>query len=506
MPTDRQAWDYETVTPAARARTPRHADDERADDFENRATPGGREEAFAADANASPPAARAKGKADKRHASPAVPLRRGHALTYALLFLFTFVLYLRPSELYPSPLTNSIAFLLGTATLAVFLFTQFALEGNLTARPREVSLVLVFCLLGLLSIPLAIAPGEAWATFSDTFIRCVLVFVVMANAVRTLPRLRGLLWLAIATGLVLSLGAVNDYRLGKLAVEGYRVGGVGEGMFGNPNDLALFFVTVIPAAVGLCLASRSLAVRAVYALAALLMAAGIVVTFSRSGFLGLSVALWLMAWKLGRRKRVLVVLGGLVCLALFFAVAPSNYTLRLLSIFVPGLDPVGSSDMRQQILLRSIWTALRNPLLGIGMGNFHIVSLKELVSHNSYTQVAAEMGLPALAVYVLFLWTPLKGLRRIEGETGEERKRSRYYHLSVGLQASLVGYMVSSFFASVAYVWYAYYVVGYALCLRRIYESEQAAKSSAGRQAAAESSGAAEDEDGAATHAHAAAW
>jgi hypothetical protein len=32
--------------------------------------------------------------------------------------------------------------------------------------------------------------------------------------------------------------------------------------------------------------------------------------------------------------------------------------------------------------------------------------------------------------------------------------------------------MVCSFFASVAYLWYVYYLVGYAVCLRRLYESE----------------------------------
>jgi hypothetical protein len=42
----------------------------------------------------------------------------------------------------------------------------------------------------------------------------------------------------------------------------------------------------------------------------------------------------------------------------------------------------------------------------------------------------------------------------------------------VGLQASLIGYMVSSFFASTAYLWYVYYLVGYAVCLRRMYEAE----------------------------------
>jgi O-antigen ligase len=176
------------------------------------------------------------------------------------------------------------------------------------------------------------------------------------------------------------------------------------------------------------------------------------------------------------------------------ALAPGEYMVRLLSIFVPGLDPVGSSDMRQQIFWRSVWTAIVNPLNGVGMGNFPLVSLRDLVSHNAYTQVAAEMGMPALAVYLLFLLTPFRGLSVIERENYEQRKRSRFYYLAVGLQASLVGYMISSFFASVAYVWYVYYVVGYAVCLRRIYESEGARQG--GKEAAADR--ARSDEEGAA--------
>ncbi|HEV2905296.1 MAG TPA: hypothetical protein VGW32_09620, partial [Pyrinomonadaceae bacterium] len=47
-----------------------------------------------------------------------------------------------------------------------------------------------------------------------------------------------------------------------------------------------------------------------------------------------------------------------------------------------------------------------------------------------------------------------------------------FYYLALGLQASLIAYAVSSFFLSVAYRWYIYYLVGYAVCFRRIYEAE----------------------------------
>jgi O-antigen ligase len=152
---------------------------------------------------------------------------------------------------------------------------------------------------------------------------------------------------------------------------------------------------------------------------------------------------------------------------------PQEFTLRLLSIFGGDADR-GSAIARENLLIRSIIVSLRHPLLGIGMDNFHILSLREQVSHNAYTQLSAEMGVPALVLYVLFLLSPLKRLRAIERETFDERKRARVYYLAVGLQASVVGYMVSSFFASVAYLWYVYYLVGYALCLHRLYEAKGA--------------------------------
>jgi hypothetical protein len=43
------------------------------------------------------------------------------------------------------------------------------------------------------------------------------------------------------------------------------------------------------------------------------------------------------------------------------------------------------------------------------------------------------------------------------------------YYVAIGLQASLAGYIVTSFFGSVAYNWYLYYPVAYAVCLRRMH-------------------------------------
>jgi putative inorganic carbon (hco3(-)) transporter len=400
------------------------------------------------------------------------PLRRGHLFSYTALFLFTVILYLRPSELYPSRLTASLALMAGLLTLAFYIPSQLSLEGSLTARPPEVNLVLLFALTGVLSIPLAISPYEAWHEFSDAFIRCIVIFIVMVNVVRTETRLKGLLFLTLAVGVWLSMGAVNDYRLGLLTVEGYRAGGRGGGIFGNSNDMALFLVTTLPVAIAFLVSSRNLVLKAIFGSCGVVMIVGIVLTYSRGGFIGLLVVFAFLGWRIGHRHRIELFISGAVVTTAILALAP-GYALRLASIIVPSLDPLGSSDARRGELLRSMYIALRHPLLGIGMGNYAPeMSYHGLVTHNSYTQVAAEMGLAALVCYTTFIVSPLKKLGQIARETFEMRRNSRFYYLAVGLQASLLGYMVCSFFASVAYLWYVFYLVGYAVCLRRLYESE----------------------------------
>ena len=460
--------DYEPVTPSRRARL-RESEDE-AIDFVRAS-----DDSAQIHSTEEQPAASTRSK-PKREAKPENWIfRRGHAISYIGLFLFTVVLYFRPYELFTALKSlTSLAFWLGVFTLCAFLPSQLATEGNLTARPREVNLILLFCLAALLSIPLAINPGEALGTFTE-FLRPVMIFIVMVNVVRTERRLKGIFFLTLAVSVVLSVGAINDYRMARFTVEGYRVAGIIGNLFGNPNDMALHLVTVIPIAFALMFRARNFLFKILYGVCALLMIVGSMLTFSRAGFLGLVCAGGVIAWKMGRKNRLAVAMLTLVCLATVILFAPEGYTSRLDSIVNHSRDAFGSAGARTNLLYRSIKVAIANPVFGVGMGNFHIVSIGELVSHNAYTQVAAEMGLAAMVIYIMFIITPFRALRVIESETFKERRASHFYYLAVGLQASLAAYMVSSFFASVAYQWYIYYLVGYAVCLRRLYEAEKRA-------------------------------
>jgi hypothetical protein len=61
----------------------------------------------------------------------------------------------------------------------------------------------------------------------------------------------------------------------------------------------------------------------------------------------------------------------------------------------------------------------------------------------------------------------------MQRQMAERGDFSWIYHVSIGIQGSIAAYMVSSFFASVAYNWFVYYPIAFAICLRRIYRMEQ---------------------------------
>ena len=96
--------------------------------------------------------------------------------------------------------------------------------------------------------------------------------------------------------------------------------------------------------------------------------------------------------------------------------------------------------------------------------------------HNAYMQIASELSIFGLLIYLIFLISPFRKLGAIERTLFAKGESDWFYYMAIGLQASIVGYMVSSFFVSVAYNWFIYYLIAYAVAFRRIYQFEKGVK------------------------------
>jgi O-antigen ligase len=403
---------------------------------------------------------------------------------FGLLCLFTLLLYARPNDLIPAMGTFPLAKIVAIFAPLTYIHARYKLRKPIINWTIEVKMVIVMLLMAVFLTPLAASPGDSFTALNEVFIKTVIIFILIIGVVNTRERLWAIIKLTVLCGTWLAVFAIKSYVTGNFTLKGDRIEGLVGGMFGNPNDLATALNMLIPLAVALALMSARRA-RLLYAVCALLMVCGVLVTFSRAGFITLAVISGVMLWKFGRGSRSSVALATLAASVLMLSIFSGVYRSRLLTIFDPNSDPTGSAQQRTALLERGLDLFLRHPVVGLGMGNFHIYSINEKVAHNSYVETAAELGAIGLLAYLIIILAPLRGLARIEMEKLRFGSRTDLDAkcLSIGLQIVLIAYMVNSFFSSIQYLWYLYYAAGFAVAFRLIYAAEKAAQANEGKAA-----------------------
>ncbi len=403
-----------------------------------------------------------------------------HGLAYLGLLMFTLLLYTRPHDIWPeifgdSPIIKYVAI----PAIAVYIISKLISGERLTIWTKEVKLVGFLVLISVLFTPIATEPDYAVMMLTEVFLKVVAIFILMANLIDTRGRLRMMLKLVVVCGTYNAYIAVQNYAAGKfesiLTIGAPRVEGAVGGMFGNANDFAAALNMVLPLAIVLALTTRGLA-RLFYFACVALLAVAVVVSFSRGGFLTLIAMGGFMLWKIGRHNRATTITAALLLFGAFTLAMPNAYGDRLFTILNTDRDATGSAQERQGLMLHAIVIAVRHPIAGIGIGN--IGAYMDKVTHNSYIEIAAELGVPGLIAYLMLIFAPMRSLKRIAKRTEDYRRPQdrEIYLLSIGIHATIIGYIVCSFFASYQYFWYLYYPVAYAIAVRRLAGSEETAE------------------------------
>jgi hypothetical protein len=381
---------------------------------------------------------------------------RTQPLTGALwgLAAFLVVYCARPEDWIPGLSVAPLAKITGILAFLAFMFSLRQIRYSL---PREV--VYLILLVGQLFFAAAMSPvwrGGAVYTTLD-FAKVLLSVIVISVAVNTVKRLRRLIFVQAASVAIIAAVAVWKGRL----IVGRLEGALG-GNYANPNDLALAIVISLPLCLALLLLSRSRFRKAAWALAILAMLYTVFLTGSRGGFIALvtTAAVFLWEFAVRGRRRYLLVLAGLAGAVLWLS---SNGMLadRLNGTFNSQEDVASAYDSaqaRQDLFWRSVEVTKEHPLFGVGPGNFQELSGSWHVTHNAYTEMSSEGGMPALILYVLILWFGFKNVRATK-RFGWGQKE--LVVLAGSLQASLAGYVVGSVFASTAYQFFPYLLVAY---------------------------------------------
>jgi putative inorganic carbon (hco3(-)) transporter len=400
--------------------------------------------------------------------------RGKHWLAFAGVYLFTLMLYARPNDLVPALGSFPLVKIVAIGVLLIYIGSKITAGERLSVWTIEMTMLVVIAALGLLLTPIAASPKNSMDVITEVYLKTVIIFILMVNLVDTRQRIFSMWKLVVICGAALGVGAIRSYIKGEFTMKGLRIEGLVGGMFENPNDLATALDLLLPFAVALALISKGLA-RLFYLACAAVLAAGVLFTLSRGGFLGLIASGGVLLWKLGRSRRLKTTLGVALICGILLAVMPGGYGARIATIFNSEQDQTGSAQLRRELMQRAASIAISRPIVGVGMGNFHIYSIREKLAHNSYLEIAAELGVIGLIAYLILILAPLRSLYRIERQTMGMRSKSEreMYWLSVSLQAAFIGYMVCSFFSSIQYIWYLYYTAAYAVALRQIHAAEE---------------------------------
>jgi O-antigen ligase len=216
----------------------------------------------------------------------------------------------------------------------------------------------------------------------------------------------------------------------------------------------------------------------------------LVLTGSRGAFLGLLVVAPYLCFRLMKRPVVTLAAGGALLLALLMVV-PNPMRDRLLA---SGIDSsvrdTGvrvSNERRMEVLEAGIRIFQRNMWAGIGIGNFKPMMAQEIdrgsIAHNTYIEVAAELGIPGLLAFLWMIACVFRSLwrsQRFARRTGNRRLRE----MAVGMEVGLAGYLVTAIFLSAGYEKFFWLIIFLSIVTERVARREY--KEALARRKAAE--------------------
>jgi hypothetical protein len=198
----------------------------------------------------------------------------------------------------------------------------------------------------------------------------------------------------------------------------------------EPNALGAYLVVPLTAAWILLLRSRQLRERATYAGLGVLYGVTIFLTFSRSAWLGAALALILAGWwtlstqivRLAKQwwPAVMVVLSLFVIIGL--AQQNNQFVKTYITHSTPeAVEDLDSNDYHWLLTRQGLEGVVDNPA-GHGPGTAGIVSIQNpkgaFLTENYYVQIAYEVGLLGLAVFVAISVVVYVGLYRRHDTVG----------------------------------------------------------------------------------------
>ena len=200
----------------------------------------------------------------------------------------------------------------------------------------------------------------------------------------------------------------------------------------NPNGLGFVIIMTLPL-VYLIISPDTTLRKLLFAGIAAAMAYALVLSASRSGFLGLVFLGLLSIWR-SKHRAAYVVLGVVVALV-SFSLMTDLQRERYVSIYSHNAKGAATAEARVTGVIGDFKVSLRRPLFGHGLGTSREANGnfrgEDLPSHNLYLEVAEELGYAGLVLVLMLIWSFLRACwtaQRLLTAAPLDEPRLRFLH------------------------------------------------------------------------------
>ena len=368
---------------------------------------------------------------------------------FFLINIYLILTLIRPQDYVPAFEAVRVLPVVLIAALVAWLFSP----GKDFSAPQFLLLLLFFCV----AVVSEVASGWTGGALQVLFVfgPVVVAFAILASAVTSRRRVVIVMAIFSLCAAVLALHGVLQVQTGigwtgKPLVEDGRIQYVG--IFSDPNDLGLLFVTALPMVVYLAGRGGSTGLAKLFWVATTgLLLYGTYLTFSRGAVLAVAAIAVVYVW-----RRWGLVLAGILGTAGLTGIMMLPSRLSELS--------AGESSAAGRV---DAWYAglqmfFSDPLLGVGPGNF--TEYNDLAAHNSLVVVLAETGIAGYILWIAFVgycfWMMNSAPAQIGNEAADESVWREWRPVFSALLLSLVGWSAAAFFLSRSYVITLYLLAG----------------------------------------------
>jgi O-antigen ligase len=338
----------------------------------------------------------------------------------------------------------------------IFIFSPHLIANRLRLREiPQFKYILCILVFAILTAPISVWPGGSSDFIIEGYAKNIVFVYLLVQGARNECSTR-LIVGALITGCALIVISLLTGFGPEMSIDAREERMNVAGTY-DVNDLALLFVVALPFAFFLLKDSTKFQ-RLLLLAAIAMMIVGIIKSASRGGFLGLiviSVFLLIRSSKQARKYALIAILGGAI---MFTIAAPAAYWTRISTIFSLQNDyNMNLQTGRMMVWQNGLKMIATYPVTGVGINCFNIAHADfsgtkiNISPHNSFLQIAAELGIPGFILFLLIIFTSIIAARRVRRLTREEKIPQEFWWLAAAIEISFIGFIVSASLLTHAY-------------------------------------------------------